>query len=70
MSPAPAGGEAVERGWALLLSIEQEFAWSLVASLMADVTLFRSESGYGAMPTSEFDGDPASVLHEYDPHEG
>lgn len=50
------------------LPLAQEFAWSLATSLMA--TLFRSEGGYGTMLTSEFDGDPASILHEYDPHEG
>ncbi len=52
------------------LPLAQEFAWSLATSLMACVTLFQSEGGYGAMLTSEFDGDPASILHEYDPHEG
>lgn len=52
------------------LSLAQEFAWSLATSLMACVTLFRSEGGYGATLSSEFDGDPASVLHEYDPYEG
>ncbi len=52
------------------LPLAQEFAWSLATSLMACVTLFRSEGGYGAMPSSEFDGDPASILHEYDPYEG
>ena len=51
------------------LSLAQEFAWSLATSLMACVTLFRSEGGYGAMPTAEFDGEPGSVLHIYDPWE-
>ena len=51
------------------LSFAQEFAWSLANSLMACVTLFKTDGGYGAMPTAEFDGDPDSVLHEYDPHE-
>jgi hypothetical protein len=51
------------------LSLAQEFAWSLATSLMACVTLFRSDTGYGAIPTAEFDGDPASVVHEYDPWE-
>jgi len=31
------------------------------------VTLFRSEGGFGAMPTAEFDGEAESVLHVYDP---
>ena len=51
------------------LTLTQEFAWSLATSSMACVTLFRSEGGYGAMLTSEFDGEPDSVLHEYDPYE-
>lgn len=51
------------------LPLAQEFAWSLATSLMACITLFKSDGGYGAMLTCEFDGDPASVLHEYDPHE-
>jgi len=49
--------------------LAQDFAWSLATSLMTCITLFKSGGGYGAMLTSEFDGDPASVLYEYDPHE-
>lgn len=49
------------------LSLAQDFAWSLATSLMACVTLFRSEDGYGAMPTVEYDGEPGTVLHIYDP---
>ena len=51
------------------LTLAQEFAWSLATSLMVCVTLFRGENGYGAIPSSEFDGAPESVLHEYDPWE-
>ena len=51
------------------LTLAQEFAWSLAVSLMACVTLFHSEGGYGAVPTDEFDGEPGSVLHIYDPFE-
>lgn len=49
--------------------LAQDFAWSLATSKMACITLFISDDGYGAMLSSEFDGDPASVLHEYDPDE-
>lgn len=49
------------------LSLAQKNAWSLAKSLMVCITLFKAGSGYGVMPTAEFDGDPASVLHEYDP---
>ena len=51
------------------LSIAQEFAWNLATTLMACVTLFKSDTGYGAMPTAEFDGAPESVIHEYNPWE-
>ncbi len=51
------------------LSLAQEFAWSLATSLMACVTLFLSEGGYAVVPTAEFDGDAASVIHEFDPWE-
>ena len=40
---------------------------SLAKTLMVCVTLFKAGSGYSVAPTSEFDGDPASVVHEYDP---
>ena len=49
------------------LSLAQRNAWSLAKTLMVCVTLFEAGSGYSAAPTSEFDGDPASVVHEYDP---
>jgi hypothetical protein len=52
-----------------LADLRQEFAWSLAASLMVAVTLFKSDAGYGAMPTAEFDGAPESVRHIYDPWE-
>ena len=51
------------------LPLAQEFAYSLAISLMACVTLFRSEGGYGAVPTAEFEGDDAIVVHVYDPWE-
>ena len=49
------------------LSLAQRNAWSLAKSLMVCVTLFKAGSAYSVVPTSEFDGDPASVVHEYDP---
>ena len=30
-------------------------------------TLFHAGNGYGAVPTSEFDGDADSIVREYDP---
>jgi hypothetical protein len=49
------------------LSLAQRNAWSLARTLMVCITLFKAGSGYGVVPSAEFDGDPATVLHEYDP---
>ena len=49
------------------LSLAQRGAWSLAKTLMVCVTLFKAGSGYSVVPSAEFDGDPASVVHEYDP---
>jgi hypothetical protein len=44
--------------------------WSLAKSLMVCVVIFTAGSeDYGAMPLSEYDGDPAHVVHDYDPWE-
>ena len=50
------------------LPTAQAFAWSLATSLMTCILLIRTADGYAVMPTAEFDGDPASVVSEYDPH--
>lgn len=49
------------------LSLAQQFAWSLATSLMVCITLFRAEGGYAAVPSAEFDGDPDTIVREYDP---
>lgn len=49
------------------LSLAQRSALSLAKTLMVCVTLFKAGSGYSVVPSAEFDGDPASVVHEYDP---
>ena len=49
------------------LTIAQRHALSLARTLMVCITLFRAGNGYGAVPSSEFDGDADSVIHEYDP---
>ena len=49
------------------LSLAQKNAWSLARTLMVCITLFKASSGYGVVTSAEFDGDPAAVLHEYDP---
>ena len=49
------------------LSLAQANAWSLATTLMVCVVLIATTDGYAVLPAAEFDGDPASVMHEYDP---
>jgi hypothetical protein len=49
------------------LATAQNLAWSLATTLMVCITLFRTELGYGVLPSAEYDGDPEGVLHVYDP---
>ena len=43
-------------------------AWNLATTLMVCVVIFHGGTGgYGVMPSSECDGNPAAVLHEFDP---
>ncbi|MCC6480120.1 MAG: hypothetical protein IT552_13050 [Sphingomonadaceae bacterium] len=49
------------------LTIAQRHAWSLARTLMVCVTLFHAGNGSAAVPTAEFDGDPSSIVREYDP---
>ncbi len=49
------------------LTSAQARAWNLATTLMVCVVLFQTDSGYGVMPAAEYDGDPACVIHEYDP---
>ena len=45
-------------------------AWNLATILMVCITVFKCGNvEFGVMQSDEFDGDPASVLHEYDPWE-
>jgi hypothetical protein len=50
------------------LNLAQQVALDLARTLMVCVTLFKGELGYGVVLSDEFDGDPASVIHEYDPY--
>ena len=49
------------------LILAQRSAWDLAKTLMVCVVLFKTGSRFGVMPASEFDGDPNSVVCEYDP---
>jgi hypothetical protein len=49
------------------LTLAQANAWSLATTLMVCVVLIATTDGYSVLPATEFDGDPAAVVHEYDP---
>lgn len=49
------------------LPLAQRHALNLSRTLMVCVVLFQGDQGYGVLPSDEFDGDPASIIHEYDP---
>jgi len=40
--------------------------WSLAATLMTCVVVFRAGDDDFGMTTAEYDGDPEIVVHEYD----
>lgn len=43
------------------------FAFSLAASLMVAIVVFRAGDGtLSVVPASEFDGDTADIVHEFD----
>ena len=50
------------------LTLANRYAHSLAASLRVPVTVFRSEAGFGVVTSDEFEGDPADVVTEFDPH--
>ncbi len=44
-------------------------AWNLANTLMVCMIVFQDgNGGYSVMPTDEYDGDPAEVMHEFDPY--
>lgn len=50
------------------LKTAQAYAWSLARSLMVCIIVFRAEDGmFGAMPATEWEGDPDHILAEFDP---
>lgn len=49
------------------LSTAQRLAWNLAKTLMTLIVLIKTDQGYVAMPSDEFDGDPTLVVREYDP---
>ena len=49
------------------LSLAHCHAWSFAKTLRVCITHFESDGGYGVLPSDEFDGDPATIIQEYDP---
>ena len=49
------------------LALAQNHAFDLARMLMVPVILFQTESEFGVMVSSEYDGDQDAIVHEYDP---
>ncbi|MBN9241238.1 MAG: hypothetical protein J0I98_00425 [Mesorhizobium sp.] len=46
------------------------FAFSLATTLMAAIIIFQAGDGtFSITPASEYDGDIAAIVHDYDPRE-
>lgn len=42
--------------------------WNLATTLMVCIVVFHADNGeFGVMPTAEYDGDLAAIIHEFDP---
>ena len=52
------------------LSLAQSYGWSLARTMMASIVIFQiSEKLFGVSEAREFDGDPVTIVREYDPYE-
>ena len=50
------------------LSIAHARGWNLAITLMVCITVFHAGNDeYGVMPSAEYDGDPTTIIHEFDP---
>jgi hypothetical protein len=50
------------------LEIAQSHAWNLARTLMTCIVVVRiGDHLFGVVESREFDGDAASIIHEYDP---
>jgi hypothetical protein len=45
----------------------QSLGWNLARTMMTVIVLIETAKGYAVMPLDEFDGDPATIVSEYDP---
>lgn len=48
------------------LETAQRLAWSLACTLKVIIVLIRTDNGYAAMPSDDYDDDPDRVVREYD----
>jgi hypothetical protein len=48
------------------LTLAQNHAFDLARTLMVLVILFQADNEFGAMVSSEYDGDQDAIVHEYD----
>lgn len=51
------------------LTLAQNHAFDLARTLMVPVILFQVENEFGVMVSSEYDGEQAAIVHDYDPFE-
>jgi len=46
------------------------FAFSLATTLMVAIVIFQAGDGsLSVVPASEYDGDTAAIIHEFDPYQ-
>jgi hypothetical protein len=50
------------------LSTAHARSWNLATTFMVCITVFQADNGeFGVMPSAEYDGDPAAIVHEFHP---
>ena len=49
------------------LTNAQSLGWNLARTMMTVIILVETGAGYSVMPLDEFDGDPETIVCEYDP---
>ncbi|MDH7975314.1 hypothetical protein QH494_24270 [Sphingomonas sp. AR_OL41] len=51
------------------LTLAQVYGWNLARTMMASIFIFSiSETLFGVAEAREFDGDPETVVRDYDPY--
>jgi hypothetical protein len=50
------------------LSTARASGWTLATTLMVCITVFQAGNGkFGVLPSAEYDGHRAAIVHEFDP---